>query len=152
MTTPRKTDAQATIQIVKGKVPLRRIPSDDYFEEVGGVRYQTHADEWIELRPGAVSLDTMAGFGDLLQMGSALESLQDGDADNAAQIRPAIHAAAEALAAVIPRWSWTDPSGNPMGDVPTAETMKKLGLGELMYLARLVQGGPGAETEDSLKA
>lgn len=150
MTTPKKP--APTLQIVKGKIPLRRVPSDDFHEVVDGVQYHPHADEWIEMRPGALTLETMAGVGDLAIFGMTLEGMDDGDAEAAERLRPAIQAASEAIARVVHRWNWTDNDGAPLGDRPTAETIQRLSMAEVMYLANAVRGGVPGENADDLKA
>lgn len=139
--------AAPKMRVVKGKLPPRRISSDEYFE-IGddGNRYHTHHGEYVEVVP-QVKLDAVLmaqEWGRLQELFELADKVSEGDiAEGEAsamvnELKDLLYALADKTAGAIINWNWTGPLGEKLPNPPQGMDLRKLGLFELLYLTNTV--------------
>ena len=123
-----------------GKIPSRRVPSDDCLVHVGrrvedgqivdeGEAYNVHEGEWVEVVP----VVTMRQY---IEINHLSKSLTAQDIDG---MERSMDALCKAIAQRVVAWNWTDNEGVALPP-PTEGVIRELTEDELVYLITAIQG------------
>lgn len=133
-----------------GKIPGKRVPSDDCVVHVGqvirdgkiaeqGQPYPVHEGEWVEVLPIATVREAMAvaalqGFA-----GKKPDEMMNGAMGSAAS---ALSGLCEALSERILAWNWTDNTGEPLpSPYHKPDVIKGLSNDEVAWLVATAYSG-----------